>query len=168
MMLDRRMTGVLMPMLLMYALAEPASAQNGNGGGEEPGEGGKCMNCAQGTYYGQTAHWWVGTDGCEPIHCLVCVSEHCDDPTVPHYGPCSGACCLPDGGDSPQLARAFEQMDPSNDLRTLAETMAETQPQRFVMLRGGNMVAVLDSGGWVTALYQIAASRPNFSPSVKG
>jgi hypothetical protein len=61
---------------------------------------GSCYNCAEGFYYGVPAHWWHGTDGCDvegeedpSPGCKECSSEHCDDPSVPHYGGCPAAPC---------------------------------------------------------------------------
>ncbi len=75
-----------------------------------------CANCSEGYYYGQQAHWWHGTDGCDEVGdllvavnssggaeaiplsyweggCRICRSEYCDDPHVPHAGLCPGEAC---------------------------------------------------------------------------
>ena len=65
--------------------------------GEEPrapSGTGECANCSEGQWYGRAAHWWHGSEGCLPggEGCSNCESEYCNDSSVPHGGPCPGAC----------------------------------------------------------------------------
>ncbi len=82
------------------------------GGAQVPPEEPVCRNCAEGLYYGNPVHYWVGTAGCEPgggggtpiiplaaePGCKQCFSEHCDEPLVPHGGDCPDEACEGDGG----------------------------------------------------------------------
>lgn len=101
-----------------------------------------CANCSEGTYFGQPAHWWHGTDGCGPAQdspvvpasseersrapsvmlepgCKYCDPgwDHCFDDSIPHDGDCPFVGCGSWGGGG-----SLEQVD-------LAMIMASVRAQ---------------------------------------
>ena len=104
---------IAVPMLVQLPKEVPATVASHVYVATEPGPtvvpgDSTCANCSEGYYFGEEAHWWHGSDGCnganltagagtlgggEDPGCYTCDSPHCEDPSVPHYGDCPDQKC---------------------------------------------------------------------------
>lgn len=134
---------------------------------------GACRNCAESQLQPDPNqppvihHHWVGSWPCnenpEGASCRVCTSTHCENPEVPHFGPCPDTECEAGGGGVHHLA-AFERLE-AGDLDWFAQ-QAENFPDRFGFDAERGAYQMYDCQGWVllhvAVAEETALNQPDF------
>jgi hypothetical protein len=114
-----------------------------------------CMHCVEDLFppdTGRTAHWWVGTTGCGGGNnlldtgggCRECTSEHCGEPSVPHWGSCPSKKC---GGEDPET---LVNLLTSGDYAQLVEAVA-TRPHIYAFDKDRSALQMFGCDGGVIA-----------------